>query len=133
MAVLSQLAFLDFEIKRNSLKNTSLSSSFWSSTTNQTQCKQCLYLSGHNLLPHGIPEFLVVECSLMQVLLCSYHYSLLHLRVASQEPLIYSRIVHALNEQVIAVWGKIHSLGHSWCCKLYINFITGLIKIIIMH
>ena len=32
---------------------------------------------------HGVHESLVVECSLMRVLLYSYHYSLLHSRVGS--------------------------------------------------
>ena len=39
--------------------------------------------------PHGIHESLVIERSLMRVLFYGYHYSLLHSRVGSQEPLIF--------------------------------------------
>ena len=61
---------------------------YFSHGTTKYNANNVLYLSGHTSFPHDIHESLVVACSLMRVLLYGYHYSRLHSRVGSQEPLI---------------------------------------------
>ena len=72
---------------------------------NQTQCEQCFIPFRSHFIPAWRPQ--ILSCSLMQVLLYGYHYSLLHQRVGSQEPLILSLLLRthqlSLRPQVMII------------------------------